>query len=190
MKDNRNIVTLLSLLLTYTLTAIIFIIFLRKRIWDYAITIGFVHLLLTCAVMQAFPTNWKWWIAFLSSVLFMALFGEIAVRCFLEKKTQSASISPQENVITWWSLSVQRESIAGFLLRASNWLFLMAVQVNVTSYVTETRDWNIHQSYPTIFSIFWINTSCPLPTNVMKISIMCYQFENTSYVEEIPLFFT
>ncbi|XP_022798886.1 transmembrane protein 244-like isoform X2 [Stylophora pistillata] len=64
MKDNRNIVTLLSLLLTYTLTAIIFIIFLRKRIWDYAITIGFVHLLLTCAVMQAFPTNWKWWIAF------------------------------------------------------------------------------------------------------------------------------
>ena len=35
-----------------------------------------------------------------SSVLFMALFGEVAVRCFLKKKTQSASISPQENVIT------------------------------------------------------------------------------------------
>lgn len=41
--------TLLSLLLTYTLTALIFIIFLRKRIWDYAITIGFVHLILSCA---------------------------------------------------------------------------------------------------------------------------------------------
>ena len=35
-----------------------------------------------------------------SSVMFMALFGEVAVRCFLKKKTQSASISPQENVIT------------------------------------------------------------------------------------------
>lgn len=99
-KDDKDVATLLSLLLTYTLTALIFIIFLRKRIWDYAITIGFVHLILSCAVMQAFPTNWEWWIAFLSSVLFMALFGEVAVRCFLKKKTQSASISPQENVIT------------------------------------------------------------------------------------------
>ena len=43
------LVTLLSLLLTYVITTVIFIIFLRKRVWDYAVTIAFVHLLLSCA---------------------------------------------------------------------------------------------------------------------------------------------
>ncbi|KAL9980844.1 hypothetical protein ACROYT_G009482 [Oculina patagonica] len=97
--DSKNLVTLLSLLLTYIITTVIFIIFLRKKVWDYAITIGLVHLLLSCAVMQAFPTNWEWWIAFLSSVLFMAVFGELVIRCFF-KKNGGASVSPQTNMVT------------------------------------------------------------------------------------------
>lgn len=97
--DNQNLVTLFSLLLTYIITTVIFILFLRKRVWDYAMTVGFIHLLLSCAVMQAFPTNWQWWVAFLSSVLFMAVFGELMIRC-CNMKNAVASVSPQTNVVT------------------------------------------------------------------------------------------
>ena len=43
------LVNLLSLLLTYIIVTIIYIIFLRKKIWDYAITVAVVHLVVTCA---------------------------------------------------------------------------------------------------------------------------------------------
>ena len=43
------LVNLLSLLLTYIIVTIIYIIFLRKKIWDYAITVAVVHLAVTCA---------------------------------------------------------------------------------------------------------------------------------------------
>ncbi|KAM7425370.1 hypothetical protein ABFA07_023191 [Porites harrisoni] len=97
--DNKHLVTLLSLLLTYIITTVVYIIFLRKKLWDYAITVGLFHLAVSCTVMQAFPTNWEWWIAFLSSVLFMALFGELIIRfCFNKKR--DVSISPQRNLVT------------------------------------------------------------------------------------------
>ncbi|KAJ7373866.1 hypothetical protein OS493_009188 [Desmophyllum pertusum] len=101
-KDNKNLVTLLSMLLTYIITTVIIIIFLRKKVWDYAITLGLVHLVLSCAVMQAFPTNWEWWIAFLSSVLFMAVLGELVIRCFFKENSGNSmsSISPQRNLVT------------------------------------------------------------------------------------------
>jgi len=97
--DDKNLVTLLSLLLTYIIATVIYMIFLRKRIWDYAITVGLVHLAVSCAVMQAFPTNWDWWIAFLSSVLFMAVFGELMIRCCFNK-SREVSVSPQRNMVT------------------------------------------------------------------------------------------
>ena len=43
------LVNLLSLLLTYINVTIIYIIFLRKKIWDYAITVALFHLAVTCA---------------------------------------------------------------------------------------------------------------------------------------------
>lgn len=42
------LVNLLSLLLTYINVTIIYIIFLRKKIWDYAITVAVFHLAVTC----------------------------------------------------------------------------------------------------------------------------------------------
>lgn len=58
--------------------------------------------------------------------------------------------------------------------------------MNTTSkcYFTETQDWNIYQSCPTLFSIF-LDITCLLPINIVKISITFYQFEKRSYVEEI-----
>ncbi|XP_068715383.1 putative transmembrane protein 244 [Montipora foliosa] len=98
-KDSKNLVNLLSLLLTYMLATVIYIIFIRKKIWDYAITVAVFHLAVSCAVMQAFPTNWEWWIAFLSSVLFMAFIGELMIRnCFSQSK--ETRVSPEKNEIT------------------------------------------------------------------------------------------
>lgn len=79
--------------------------------------------------MQSFPTNWEWWTAFckfanavvvemfllslisselkcihfvvfkVSSVLFMAVFGELMIQCCY-MKNGSTSASPQTNVVT------------------------------------------------------------------------------------------
>ncbi|XP_074636418.1 putative transmembrane protein 244 [Acropora palmata] len=98
-KEERHLVNLLSLLLTYINVTIIYIIFLRKKIWDYAITVALFHLAVTCAVMKAFPTNWEWWIALLSSVLFMAVFGELMIRCCFTQ-SKEPRVSPQKNLVT------------------------------------------------------------------------------------------
>ncbi|MGB0175830.1 MAG: fluoride efflux transporter CrcB, partial [Owenweeksia sp.] len=36
---------------------------LEQRLWDYSLTVMFIHIILTCLATLAFPTNWQWWLA-------------------------------------------------------------------------------------------------------------------------------
>ncbi|XP_032233576.1 transmembrane protein 244 isoform X2 [Nematostella vectensis] len=62
--DNENLVNMLSLTLTFMMCTGVYLIFIKQRIWDYALTVSLIHLGISCAVMQDFPVNWQWWIAY------------------------------------------------------------------------------------------------------------------------------
>ncbi|XP_020902202.1 transmembrane protein 244 [Exaiptasia diaphana] len=96
--NDQDIVNLLALVLTYVVSTGIFLIFIRQRIWDYAITISLIHLGISCAVMQDFPTNWHWWLAYGLSVLFMIVIGQIALCCCCKEKTDR--VASTQNLVT------------------------------------------------------------------------------------------
>ncbi|KAK3744967.1 hypothetical protein QZH41_008493 [Actinostola sp. cb2023] len=97
-ETHQNIVNLLALVLTYMVSTGIFLIFIRQRIWDYAITISIIHLGVSCAVMQDFPSNWHWWLAYGLSVLFMIVLGQIGLCCCCKEKTEIAT--SRRNLVT------------------------------------------------------------------------------------------
>ncbi|XP_010785359.1 transmembrane protein 244-like [Notothenia coriiceps] len=35
----------------------------KRRVWDYALTVTFLHVIITSLVMLEFPTVWQWWLA-------------------------------------------------------------------------------------------------------------------------------
>lgn len=49
-----------------------------SKSWDYACTLGFCHVILSCAVNAAFPTNWIWWVTLILSTFGLSSLGEFA----------------------------------------------------------------------------------------------------------------
>ena len=49
-----------------------------RKCWDYAATFAFVHFVLTCAMTQAFPTNYRWWLVTMLGGLWTSSVGEFA----------------------------------------------------------------------------------------------------------------
>ncbi|XP_048468833.1 transmembrane protein 244-like isoform X1 [Rhincodon typus] len=60
---SKYLVNLLSMELTYFTSGILFAIIVKKRVWDYSITVTLVHVILSSAVMAEFPLAWQWWLA-------------------------------------------------------------------------------------------------------------------------------
>ena len=68
---SQVIVFLLSTLLMY------YIVASTSRSWDYACTLAFFHVVVTCAVNADFPTNWVWWVTLVLSTFTLSSLGEI-----------------------------------------------------------------------------------------------------------------
>ena len=45
--------------------------------WDYAVTISFVHFILTCAATRAFPVNWVWWVTLIVCTGVVSVISEL-----------------------------------------------------------------------------------------------------------------
>lgn len=52
---------------------IFFIVRSTNYAWDYAVTVSFVHFILTCLCTLAFPTNWSWWVTLIVSTVVVVL---------------------------------------------------------------------------------------------------------------------
>ncbi|XP_072170256.1 putative transmembrane protein 244 [Diadema setosum] len=79
----------ISLELTYLAVPFALITFLRHNLWDYAVTVTFIHCLVVCAVNLAFPFVWEWWVCILIGLLAMVGIGEISNGLIRKKVTGS-----------------------------------------------------------------------------------------------------
>ncbi|XP_048413730.1 transmembrane protein 244-like isoform X2 [Stegostoma tigrinum] len=76
---SKYLVNLLSMELTYFTSGILFAIIVRKRVWDYSITVTLIHVILSSAVMAEFPLAWQWWLALGGGLLMMICNGQLVV---------------------------------------------------------------------------------------------------------------
>ena len=70
----------LALVITYVLGVgiVYFIVQSTRKAWDYAVTISIWHLIISCIVMQSFPTGWVWWVSTVLGTIVMGGLGELA----------------------------------------------------------------------------------------------------------------
>ncbi|KAI9533325.1 hypothetical protein NQZ68_025719, partial [Dissostichus eleginoides] len=61
--NSKYLVNLLSLELTYFCSGLLFAAVVKRRVWDYALTVTLLHVIITSLVMLEFPTVWQWWLA-------------------------------------------------------------------------------------------------------------------------------
>uniref|UniRef100_A0A6Q2YDS7 Transmembrane protein 244 n=1 Tax=Esox lucius TaxID=8010 RepID=A0A6Q2YDS7_ESOLU len=70
------VVNLLSMELTYFCSGLLFAAVVRW-VWDYALTVTLLHVLLTSLVMLEFPLVWQWWLALGSGLFLMICNGQL-----------------------------------------------------------------------------------------------------------------
>ncbi|MEQ2290216.1 hypothetical protein AMECASPLE_001174 [Ameca splendens] len=75
--NSKYLVNLLSLELTYFCSGILFAAVVRRRVWDYALTVTLLHVIITSLVMLEFPTVWQWWLALGSGLFLMICNGQL-----------------------------------------------------------------------------------------------------------------
>ncbi|CAL8247198.1 unnamed protein product [Lota lota] len=75
--NSKYLVNLLSMELTYFSCGLLFAAVVRRWVWDYALTVTFLHVLLTSIVMLEFPTVWQWWLALGSGLFLMICNGQL-----------------------------------------------------------------------------------------------------------------
>mmetsp|Transcript_18942 Transcript_18942/g.60855 ORF Transcript_18942/g.60855 Transcript_18942/m.60855 type:complete len:100 (-) Transcript_18942:164-463(-) len=56
-----------------------FIIRSTRKAWDYAVTVAIIHLSVSCAVMQAFPVNWIWWVTIVVLTFLLSTLSEVSI---------------------------------------------------------------------------------------------------------------
>ncbi|XP_028327612.1 transmembrane protein 244-like isoform X2 [Gouania willdenowi] len=75
--NSKYLVNLLSLELTYFSSGLLFAAVVQWRVWDYALTVTLLHVLITSIVMLEFPTVWQWWLALGSGLFLMICNGQL-----------------------------------------------------------------------------------------------------------------
>ncbi|XP_046906083.1 transmembrane protein 244-like isoform X3 [Hypomesus transpacificus] len=75
--NSKYLVNLLSMELTYFCSGLLFAAVVRRWVWDYALTVTLLHILLTSLVMLEFPLVWQWWLALGSSLFLMICNGQL-----------------------------------------------------------------------------------------------------------------
>ncbi|XP_033644754.1 transmembrane protein 244-like [Asterias rubens] len=82
---------------TYFFSTFVFLVFLRDRLWDFAITVTIIHCAITCAVNVSFPLVWEWWICILSGLVITIAFGQLINQILHLKKTGSFSLGTRSS---------------------------------------------------------------------------------------------
>uniref|UniRef100_A0A8L0DNW7 Transmembrane protein 244 n=1 Tax=Oncorhynchus mykiss TaxID=8022 RepID=A0A8L0DNW7_ONCMY len=75
--NSKYLVNLLSMELTYFCSGLLFAAVVRRWVWDYALTVTLLHVLLTSMVMLEFPLVWQWWLALGSGLFLMICNGQL-----------------------------------------------------------------------------------------------------------------
>ncbi|NP_001154131.1 CF191 protein [Oncorhynchus mykiss] len=75
--NSKYLVNLLSMELTYFCSGLLFAAVVRRWVWDYALTVTLLHVLLTSLVMLEFPLVWQWWLALGSGLFLMICNGQL-----------------------------------------------------------------------------------------------------------------
>ncbi|XP_072572316.1 putative transmembrane protein 244 [Paramormyrops kingsleyae] len=75
--NSRYLVNLLSMELTFLSSGLLFAAVVRRWVWDYALTVTLLHVLLTSVVMLEFPLVWQWWLALGSGLFLMICNGQL-----------------------------------------------------------------------------------------------------------------
>ncbi|XP_078279015.1 putative transmembrane protein 244 [Rhinoraja longicauda] len=85
MSSPKYLVILLSMELTFFISGLLFAAIIKKRIWDYALTITLSHVVLSSALMGEFPVAWQWWVAILAGMMMMICNGQLVVYLICQK---------------------------------------------------------------------------------------------------------
>ncbi|XP_063078644.1 transmembrane protein 244 [Engraulis encrasicolus] len=76
-KDPKYLVCVISMEVTYILGGVAFAYIVEEWVWDYAITVTLLHVMLTVAVMSDIPSTEHWWMALGSGLVMMIAGGQI-----------------------------------------------------------------------------------------------------------------
>ncbi|XP_068121558.1 putative transmembrane protein 244 [Hyperolius riggenbachi] len=70
-------VQVISLGVTFFLSGLLFVPIVGSMVWDYSITVTFLHFIICCIVTQEFPVTWQWWLQTGCGLLLMIASGQI-----------------------------------------------------------------------------------------------------------------
>ncbi|CAG2207462.1 unnamed protein product [Mytilus edulis] len=90
---DKELVNVISMEVTYFICGVVFGVLVRSRVWDYAITVSVIHILLSCLVMLAFPMNWSWWVCLGCGLAVLILVGEAVG--FARRKKSLTKVNPE-----------------------------------------------------------------------------------------------
>nr|XP_020462868.1 transmembrane protein 244-like isoform X2 [Monopterus albus] len=91
--NSKYLVNLLSLELTYFCSGLLFAAVVRRRVWDYALTVTLLHVMITSLVMLEFPMVWQWWLALGSGLFLMICNGQLIAYFTCQSDQSYASFS-------------------------------------------------------------------------------------------------
>nr|XP_019933871.1 PREDICTED: transmembrane protein 244-like [Paralichthys olivaceus] len=91
--NSKYLVNLLSLELTYFCSGLLFAAVVRGRVWDYALTVTLLHVVITSLVMLEFPMVWQWWLALGSGLFLMICNGQLIAYFTCQSDQSYASFS-------------------------------------------------------------------------------------------------
>ncbi|OWK61778.1 Transmembrane protein 244 [Lonchura striata] len=77
-------VLVISLEITFFLCGLLFALVVEEWVWDYAVTVTIIHIIITSAVMSEFPLMLHWWLALGSGVISMICGGQILAYCLFK----------------------------------------------------------------------------------------------------------
>uniref|UniRef100_A0A3P9KRB9 Transmembrane protein 244 n=2 Tax=Oryzias latipes TaxID=8090 RepID=A0A3P9KRB9_ORYLA len=86
--NSKYLVNLLSLELTYFCSGLFFAAVVKKQVWDYALTVTLLHIIITSLVMLEVPMVWQWWLALGSGLFLMICNGQL-ISYFMCQNDQS-----------------------------------------------------------------------------------------------------
>ncbi|KFV65956.1 Transmembrane protein 244, partial [Dryobates pubescens] len=75
--NSYYLVLVISLEITFFICGLLFALVVEEWVWDYAVTVTVLHILITSAVMSEFPLMLHWWLALGSGVISMICGGQL-----------------------------------------------------------------------------------------------------------------
>ncbi|XP_010179477.1 PREDICTED: transmembrane protein 244 [Mesitornis unicolor] len=78
------LVLVISLEITFFVCGLLFALVVEEWVWDYAVTVTIIHIIITSVVMSEFPLMLHWWLALGSGVISMICGGQILAYCLFK----------------------------------------------------------------------------------------------------------